>query len=616
MSFRPFRPSFHRLLSLIIVFNVIVYFVMPSPAMASSPFRPDVLIADFNGTAYPNGWVTTGLAFGTGPTAGTLPNQNIVTRFGGSGLVNSFRGGDNATGTITSPTFTMSRRYLRFLIGGGTGGWGHILVDDTVLTDRPLAPLGDPLVKAMAAIDAAVPIASADPSRPVYHFHSPAQWMNDPNGFIFYNGWFHMFYQFNPYADTWGHMHWGHARSRDLVNWQQLPVAIAPSIERGEEHVFSGSVFRNSEGTPTAFYTSISTPTAPRDPEVWAAIPTNDGLIKWNKLDREPVISEQNSDSIHIDEWRDPFLVADHGVTYLVTGGEINGRGVVCLYRAQNGQLTKWSYRGILFQYPDTTVRNIECPNLFKVGDKWALLMSVNNQVEYFTGSGNLAKCSFAPIKHGVLESGSYASQVTSDGNGRPIEFAWIRPIGGKDWAGCFTLPNVVTADADGTLVIKPIENISSLRSKTASIDPCELTGTRPLPESTFGTTLEISAEISPGTASIIGFLLRTSKDGTRSFNVSYNVQSRVLSVPGLPDAVVPLTKVKNTLTLSIYLDRALLDIYGDGGRIAVTGAPTPAPQPRDLGVSVYSVGGTAKIEHLTVYQFKPTSFDMATFHL
>lgn len=89
----------------------------------------------------------------------------------------------------------------------------------------------------MDAVTAAVPKAESVPSRPVFHFRPPAQWMNDPNGVIHHRCWYHVFYQHNPYADKWGHMHWGHARSRDLVRWEHLPIALWPSLEVGDAKV-------------------------------------------------------------------------------------------------------------------------------------------------------------------------------------------------------------------------------------------------------------------------------------------------------------------------------------------------------------------------------------------
>src|SRR6185437_7023652 len=86
---------------------------------ATAADRPDILVADFEGEQYAAGWKTTGTAFGNGPAKGTLPGQMAVTGFQGKGLVNSFRGGDDSTGTLTSPEFKLERKYVNFLIGGG-----------------------------------------------------------------------------------------------------------------------------------------------------------------------------------------------------------------------------------------------------------------------------------------------------------------------------------------------------------------------------------------------------------------------------------------------------------------------------------------------------------------
>src|SRR5262245_47420490 len=95
---------------------ILVLFVA-SPVVAAD--RPDILVADFEGDTYGDGWKTTGTAFGTGPARGTLPNQMPVTGFLGKGLVNSYLGGDDSTGTLTSPAFTIERQYINFLVGGG-----------------------------------------------------------------------------------------------------------------------------------------------------------------------------------------------------------------------------------------------------------------------------------------------------------------------------------------------------------------------------------------------------------------------------------------------------------------------------------------------------------------
>src|SRR6516162_7707164 len=94
-----------------------VLLLMTSPLVGAE--RPDILVADFEGDTYGEGWTTTGTAFGKGPARGTLPNQMPVTGYLGKGLVNSYLGGDASTGTLTSPEFTIDRKFINFLIGGG-----------------------------------------------------------------------------------------------------------------------------------------------------------------------------------------------------------------------------------------------------------------------------------------------------------------------------------------------------------------------------------------------------------------------------------------------------------------------------------------------------------------
>src|SRR5215212_8769471 len=140
---------------------------------------------------------------------------------------------------------------------------------------------GSPIDGPMVSLRAAVTQAEADPNRPVYHFRPPANWTNDPNGTIFYRGWHHLFYQLNPAAPRGGNQHWGHARSRDLVNWEHLPIALRPSTDKGERAIFSGGATLDAQGRPRLFYTSIGHPT----PEQWMASPADpadDALIVWD----------------------------------------------------------------------------------------------------------------------------------------------------------------------------------------------------------------------------------------------------------------------------------------------------------------------------------------------
>ena len=155
----------------------------------------------------------------------------------------------------------------------------------------------DPAIaNAMEAVRAGIAACREDPTRPVYHFRPPARWMNDICGAIFYKGYYHVFYQINPYGDGWGAdgSSWAHARSNDLVRWEHLPIALHPLTAQGERRCNSGSIATGADGTPMIFYTFVpkhdkATKLGKR--EQWAAIATDDDPIRWQRIKGNPLLA-------------------------------------------------------------------------------------------------------------------------------------------------------------------------------------------------------------------------------------------------------------------------------------------------------------------------------------
>jgi beta-fructofuranosidase len=266
---------------------------------------------------------------------------------------------------------------------------------------------GEVIARATAALDAAAPRAQSDPAHPIFHLTAPGQWMNDPNGPIYYHGNYHLFYQLDPFhADGSGPKYWGHVRSHDLVKWEPLPIALAPSTELGEAGVWSGCCTINGQGEPMIFYTSVTSEPAQTHAEQWAAIGDQD-LITWRKCPENPILTEALHGGKKIYEWRDPFIFHCQNRTFLVAGGNLNktegGQAVVNIYEAQNADLKQWIYRGVLFQIPDVAARTVECPNFFNIGDDWVLLFSPYGQVQYYVGSFDVKTCRFQPRSHGTF---------------------------------------------------------------------------------------------------------------------------------------------------------------------------------------------------------------------
>lgn len=424
------------------------------------------------------------------------------------------------------------------------------------------------IVRASAAIQAAVPRAQADPSHPTFHITGPAQWINDPNGPIYYKGFYHVFYQLHPFSDESGPKYWGHARSRDLAKWETLPIALWPSTEAGEAEVWSGCCTINGDGEPMIFYTSIAPgKSAQTHAEQWAALADQD-LIRWRKSPANPVLTEALHGDKKIYDWRDPFVFHDHDRTFMVTGGNLNqaqgGQAVVNIYEAQNAALTQWVYRGVLFQHPDPSVRTAECPNFFKLGDKWVLLVSPYGKAQYFTGEFDAQTCRFQAHARGFLDYGPnfYAPNTMQVPDGRRLVWGWVSGFpGGHGWNGCLSLPRELKFSREGELRQIPAPQLSKLRGKAVEWRNVRLKGegeTLNLPKSS---TLEIRADIDLNSAQTISLELKNAGNGADPVVISFN---RPEVKTGDGKVSLPLQKDEQKLNLRIFIDHSVLEIFAN----------------------------------------------------
>ncbi len=422
------------------------------------------------------------------------------------------------------------------------------------------------IVRATAAIEAAVPRAQADPTHPIFHLISPAQWMNDPNGPIFYKGYYHLFYQMNPFSDDSGPRalrYWGHVRSRDLVKWEPLPIALWPSGELGEESVWSGCCTINGLGQPMCFYTSIGNGKSAFDQaEQWAAI-GDDDLINWKKSPANPVLPESVNEGTKIYDWRDPFIFHDTKKTFLVTGGHMakDGHAAVNIYEAENPGLTKWNYRGVMFPVPGAPTA--ECPNFFKLGDQWVLFVSPYGKVQYFVGDFDPETCRFSARTRGLLDYGSsfYAPNTMQVPDGRRLVWGWLNGFpGGHGWNGCLSLPRQLNLSHDGQLQQNPAPQLRKLRGRPVEWKNIPLGNsdeTLTLPKTN---TLEIQLEIDLLTAKKFTLDIKSGAKGVSS--IVMNLTDSELQIL---DANAPLSLAKNRkLDLHIFIDRSVLEVFAN----------------------------------------------------
>jgi beta-fructofuranosidase len=465
----------------------------------------------------------------------------------------------------------------------------------------------------MKALEAAIERAAQDPERPVYHFRPPARWMNDPNGTLYYRGWHHLFYQLNPIGAEWNHMHWGHARSRDLVNWEHLPIALWPSRDKGEDHCFSGGAVLGPDGRPRLFYTSIGR----RDPEQWMAIPEDEELVRWRKYEHNPVLTLAVHGGVRVAEWRDPFLFTAGGTTYMVCGGNLRGRGgaaAVQLYEAAGAELTRWRYRGVVFEYRNQDVYNFECPNLFPLDGRWVLLVSPHRPCEYFVGSLDLRRARFEPFAQGTLDAGdAYASNVSRDAGGRVILWLWgrTRTDPKKGWNGVMVLPRILRIGEDGYLRQRPAEEFTQLRGQEVRFGPATL-GAAPLALSPrlAGDTLDVEARFELGTARRVGLRLRCPSGGGRAGSgvaVTYDTGGFLSA-----GATRVFLGRDARLALRVLLDKRVMEVYANGGERALFSAIDARPE--DTAMEAFAEGGQARLLELTGWPMRPARFSFERF--
>lgn len=297
-----------------------------------------------------------------------------------------------------------------------------------------------------------------------YHFHNRKGWMNDPNGLIFYKGKYHAFFQHYPYAPRWGQMHWGHAISDDLIHWEELDIALFPDMPyENDGGCFSGSAIEK-DGRLYLFYTSVSHEMKQTQSVAWS----DDG-ITFHKYEGNPIIKESPWNDNR--EFRDP-KVFKYGDEYrMVVGAGIYNIGKILLYKSKD--LLNWEYIGEIIS--DGKFGGvIECPDLFKIEDKWVILFSstkaLPHRVCFGTGDFDGEKFTFDKDEKGEdkifpIEIGPdfYAPQTFEDPEGRRILIAWMynwnrsaRP--GQEQAGAFTIPRQLEFDLNDNLTMFPVE--------------------------------------------------------------------------------------------------------------------------------------------------------------
>ena len=329
---------------------------------------------------------------------------------------------------------------------------------------------------------------AADPMRPQFHLLPAKNWMNDPNGPIYFRGKYHMFFQYNPLAAVWGDMSWNHAVSEDMMHWRHLPVAMTPTPGGPDAYgCFSGSaiavddrvyvVYTGTQKSSDALATIRDDANNIEETQclAWSDDPL---LLKWTK-DPQPIVARP-PDGMAITGFRDPSAWKQGSWFYMTVGSGVESvGGCVLLYRSRDmksweyvHKLTSGEWDGQKTSNPCSDGEMWECPEFFALGSGHVLIYSTMGKVFWASGLLDEATMQFTPKKKGELDWGAlYAPKTQLDAQGRRILWGWIQErrddasMKAAGWSGMMSLPRVLSLDADGTLKMETLPALSELRA-------------------------------------------------------------------------------------------------------------------------------------------------------
>lgn len=313
-------------------------------------------------------------------------------------------------------------------------------------------------------------------------FHGMPQvgWMNDPNGLVFYQGRYHVFYQHYPYDSIWGSMHWGHLVSDDLITFDHLPVALAPDQD-DETGCFSGCamVDPNDDHTLHLFYTRhYDKDGITRQTQAMAT--SHDG-IQFVKRPELIITSDMVDAYARTSDVRDPAIYVDKDTTYLIVGAQgHDGIGKFLVFASDDLNTFRFHHE---WTDPGRFGQMAECPAVIHQNDRHLLVYSkiddtlphdrIRNSSNYIIGDFDFARGQHRHIVNGTIDSGHhlYAPQLLQDDKGRTILIGWMEMWGckmvthelGHQWYGALTLPRVITIE-DDVLYQWPVDELERYR--------------------------------------------------------------------------------------------------------------------------------------------------------
>ncbi|MFK0042122.1 glycoside hydrolase family 32 protein [Paenarthrobacter sp. NPDC090517] len=494
---------------------------------------------------------------------------------------------------------------------------------------------------------------TTDTFRPALHFATRNTWINDPNGLIFHDGVYHLYYQNNPFGSEHANLSWGHATSTDLVSWTNHPVAIACDEQ---EDIFSGSIVFDPQNTSgfgkdgtaplVAIYTSAYKPaSALEGVQAQSLAYSLDGGYTWTKYAENPVLNRRSAD------FRDPKVfrysgpAGDYWVLVAVEAQDFQ----VLLYKSLD--LKNWEYLST-FGPANATGGIWECPDLFPMavgGDpedvKWVLTVNLNpggpnggSAGQYFVGDFDGATFTSATtVTEGLqdperlgdyqwLDWGRdyYAAVSFSDApQGRRLMIAWmnnwqyVHELPTASWRSPMSLVREVSLQRlDGSWrLVQQVAGDLALHPElnpSFTLAEVEIAEGQHILRGAAGAVQRIDVTLTPGTAEEFGLVVRGegalgTRIGVRPAEGTLVVDRRESGHTDFHEAfasidTAPIRAADGHYRLTIFVDHCSVEVFAQGGQVTMTELIFPSPSSND--VSVYAVGGSAAINTLHITQY------------
>ena len=434
--------------------------------------------------------------------------------------------------------------------------------------------------------------------RPVFHVSSPVGWINDPNGFSEYQGEYHLFYQYHPYTNHWGPMHWGHSKTKDFIKWEYLPTALAPDKDYDHAGCFSGSAVE-VDGKHLLMYTSVEErelEDGEKEVRQRQCIAFGDG-VNYEKVEQNPVITaDMLPEGSSLVDFRDPKIWREDGKFYAVIGSRhADTSGQIPLFSSEDGM--QWKFETILERCKNEYGSMWECPDFFQMGEKHVLIASPQNMVAkelefhngnnaiWLVGTYDKEKKQFVRESVKSIDYGLdfYAPQTMETSDGRRIMIAWMQswdtymtPADAK-WSGMMTVPRELTIK-NGKLYQLPVREMEQYYTNTVEMKQISMENETKQFDSIKGRVLDFCVEIEEGEYE--QFSIQVAKNDSFYTEISYEPKKQELvfdrTYSGIDRDILCRRAAKvesknGKIKIRILLDRYSVEIFVNDGETAMS---------------------------------------------